>query len=175
MLDLDPSEQIVKKVRRHKFVLVFNSLFVLFLVFIPPLIYLFVRGNITLGGNDLALFFFVYFAILLFAWVGFFKRWTDYYLDVLIITDKRVIDVEQKGFFNRDVATIGLEKIQDISVNVSGVLATFLDFGTLKIQSAGEATEFVIKDIPEPNEIKSLIYELHNKRVEAPQSVKVVE
>ena len=117
----------------------------------------------------------IYFAILLFGWVAFFKRWTDYFLDVLIITDKRVIDIEQRGFFHRDVATISLEKIQDISVNVSGVLATFLDFGTLKIQSAGEAPEFVIRDIPEPNEIKSLIYDLHNKRLEAPQSVKVVQ
>ncbi|OGM96247.1 MAG: hypothetical protein A3B86_03845 [Candidatus Yanofskybacteria bacterium RIFCSPHIGHO2_02_FULL_38_22b] len=175
MIDIDPNEQIIKKVRRHKFVLVFNSLFVLFFVLIPPVFYKFVQSNITLSGNDLALFLVIYFAILLFVWVGFFKRWTDYYLDVLVITDKRVIDIEQKGFFHRDVATIGLDKIQDVSVNVSGILATFLDFGTLKIQSAGEVTEFVIRDIPEPNKIKAEIYDLHNKRLEAPQSVKVVQ
>ena len=175
MIDLDPNEQVVQKVRKHKFVLVFTSLFLVFFVVIPPLVYNFIRGNITLKGNDFALFLVIYSALMLFAWAVFFKRWTDYYLDVLIITDKRVIDIEQKGFFHRNVATISLEKIQDISVNVSGILATFLDFGTLKIQSAGEAPEFVIRDIPEPNQVKALIYDLHTKRVEAPQSVKVVQ
>ena len=175
MIDLDPNEQVIKKVRRHKIVLIFNSLFAIFFVLIPPVIYGFVQGNIVLKGNNLAFFLMIYFSILLFVWIVFFKRWTDYYLDVLLITNKRVIDIDQRGFFNRDVATITLEKIQDVSVNVNGIIATFLSFGTLTIQSAGEMTEFIIHDIPEPNEIKALIYELYKRRTEAPQSVKVVQ
>lgn len=175
MFDLEQNETIVKKVRRHKLVLIFNTLFLAVFVLAPPFLYWLTSNAIFVPGDDLALFFSIYSAVLLFAWTAFFKKWTDYYLDVLIITDKRVIDIEQKGFFSRDIATISLDKIQDITVNISGILATFLDFGTLKIQSAGEATEFVMRDIPEPNKIKSIIYELHIKRLEAPQSVKVVQ
>ncbi|MDP3792167.1 MAG: PH domain-containing protein [bacterium] len=175
MFDLDQNETMVKKVRQHKLVLFFNTFFLVIFVVAPPFLYYLAGNTVYVPGDDLALFFSIYSAILLFAWAAFFKKWTDYYLDVLIITDMRVIDIEQKGFFSRDIATISLDKIQDITVNINGVLATFLDFGTLKIQSAGEMTEFVIRDIPNPNKIKSIIYELHVKRLEAPQSVKVVQ
>jgi len=120
------------------------------------------------------LFLGIYSAILLIAWIIFFIIWTNYYLDVLLVTDKRIIDVEQRGFFSREISTVRLENIEDITINVSGVLATFLNYGTLKIQTAAEAREFIIHDVPEPNMVKSTIYDLHNKQAEAPKLVKVV-
>jgi hypothetical protein len=57
---------------------------------------------------------------------------------------------------------------------VSGILATFLDYGTIRIQSAAEAREFIIRDVPEPNKVKSIIYDLHSKMIEAPKPVQMV-
>ena len=165
MLDLNPDEKIFLQVRRHKLALILESFFLLFFVVLPPLLFWLSKQVISIRGNDLAIFIAVYSAILLLAWIIFFVIWTNYYLDVLIVTDKRIIDVEQKGFFNRELATVRLENIQDITVNVGGILATFLDYGTLKIQTAAEAREFIVRDVPEPNKVKSVIYDLHNKRV----------
>lgn len=177
MIDLDPGEKIVLKVRRHKFSLFLECLFLVVFIILPPLVYILggtVDYSFRLPGNTFFLFMFLYSSALLFAWILFFVIWTNYYLDVLIVTDKRIIDVEQKGFFHRELSTLRLDKIQDITVTVSGILATFLDFGTMRIQTAGESTEFVMRDVPEPNRVKSIIYELHSKQAEAPQSVKVV-
>ena len=175
MIDLSPDEKIVLKVRRHKLVLIFETLFLVFFVILPPLLFFVSERVVAIRGNDLALFFSVYSAILLIAWMIFFIIWTNYYLDVLIVTDKRIVDIEQKGFFYREISTVRIENIEDITVSVSGVLATFIDYGTLRIQTAAEAREFIIRDVPMPNKVKSTIYDLHNKRLEAPQSVKMVQ
>lgn len=174
MIDLDPNEKIILKVRRHKLALVFESFFLGFFVVLPPILFFISESIGSVRGNDTALFLVVYSFILLLAWMIFFMIWTDYYLDVLLVTDKRVVDVEQKGFFSREVATVRLDNIEDISLSVSGILGTFMDFGTLRIQTAAESREFIIKDVPEPNKIKSIIYDLHNKQKDAPQPVKVV-
>ena len=83
--------------------------------------------------------------------------------------------MEQKSFFSRDVATLRLDKIQDIRVKIRGILATFLDFGEIQIQTAGESEEFILRYVPKPDKIKSVIYDLCSKIAEAPQSVKVIE
>jgi len=163
MLDLDPSEKLVLKVRRHKLVLFFQSFFLTLFVIVPPLLFWVSQQNLAIRGNNLALFASLYSAILLIGWITFFIIWTNYYLDVLIVTDKKVIFMEQKGFFKREIATLRLDRIQDITVTVTGIIATFLDYGTLRIQSAGETPEFVIASIPKPIKVKAIIYELQGK------------
>lgn len=178
MIDLDPNENVILKVRRHKLALILESTFLVIFIVLPPAVYYLINifgYLVQAGGDQFSLFLFAYSAVLLFGWIIFFKIWTDYYLDVLIVTDKRLIDIEQKGFFKRDVATLRLDKIQDIRVNVSGVLATFLDFGEISIQTAGESKEFIMRYVPEPSKVKGVIYDLCRKLAEAPQSVKVVE
>lgn len=162
---LEQGEKIILKVRRHKLGLVFESMFLALFVIFPPILFWASERAIVIKGNDLALFVGSYSLVLLIAWMIFFVIWTRYYLDVLIITDKRVIDIDQKGFFSREVATLGLDKVQDITITISGILATFMDFGTVKIQTAGESGEFVIRDVPEPSKIKSTIYSLQHRPI----------
>src|SRR3989344_476128 len=90
-------------------------------------------------------------------WIIFFVRWTDYYLDVLLVTNKRVMDIEQIGLFSRDTLETRLENIQDIRVEVAGFLASIMDFGNPRLQTAGSTTEFVIKNIHKPHKTKDII------------------
>ncbi len=90
-------------------------------------------------------------------WICLSIRWTDYYLDVVLITNKRIVDIEQIGLFSRDVAETRLENIQDTRVEISGFLASVMHFGNLYVQTAGSAREFAIKNIGNPHEVKDLI------------------
>lgn len=178
MIQLESEEKILLKVRKHKFVLFMQSSFIPFLIVAPPIIYAILNKTgyfVTLNSNVLYLFIFLYSAILLLCWTVFFVFWTDYYLDILIVTNKRIIDIEQKGFFNRELAIVRLEKVQDITVQIKGILATFLDFGDLRIQTAGESREFIVKNLPNPNEIRKIIYGLHSEVLEKPKPVKIIE
>src|SRR3989344_712138 len=106
MIDLDPNEKIILKVRKHKLAFVFETLFLSLFIILPPVLF-WVSGNTAvIRGNDFALFTAIYSGILLIGWIIFFIIWTNYYLDVLIVTEKRIIHVEQKGFFNREAATL---------------------------------------------------------------------
>ncbi|MBI2065246.1 MAG: hypothetical protein HYT62_04295 [Candidatus Yanofskybacteria bacterium] len=40
-----------------------------------------------------------------------------------------------------------------------------MDFGTVKIQTAGESEEFIIRDVPEPAKIKSIVYGLQHRQI----------
>jgi uncharacterized membrane protein YdbT with pleckstrin-like domain len=80
-----------------------------------------------------------------------------YVLDVWIVTDKRIIDSTQHGFFSRSVSELHLSRVQDISVKVDGLFQSLLKFGDLVIQTAGTENKFDFRQIPNPNEVKNQI------------------
>jgi hypothetical protein len=177
MIQLEAEERVLLKVRKHKFILIIQALPMIILVIGLPIVYTYIAKLgyfASFAGNTVYLFIFSYATIFLLSWIAFFVFWTDYYLDTLIVTNKRLLDIEQRGFFNREISILRLDKIQDITVTIKGVLATFIDFGSLHIQTAGEQREFVVRDIPNPNKVRKIIYDLHNKILENPQSVKII-
>lgn len=93
--------------------------------------------------------------------VALFLAFTDYYLDIWVITNQRLIFVELTGLFNRKISSVSYHKVQDVSVEVKGVIPTLLDYGDLQVQTAGEFHEFIFKDVPKPYELKDKILSLH--------------
>lgn len=175
-IQLDPGEHIIREVRRHPFPFIMEVSFLALFILVPPILFWADHAlNIELVWTvTWAEFVFVYSVILLCAWISFFIMWTNYYFDVLVVTDQRLIDIEQKRFFARDMATLRLDKIEDIKIEITGLLPTLLNFGTLHIQTAAEAREFVLKNIPHPQQTKDVIWDLHVAQVDKPQEVKVV-
>jgi hypothetical protein len=58
-----------------------------------------------------------------------------WYYTVYIVTNQRLRQVTQRGFFGKDVIELGLSKIQSISYNVPGFTGEVLGFGTIVIQT----------------------------------------
>ena len=71
-----------------------------------------------------------------------------------IITNKNLIDVEQKGVFNREISTTRLSRIQDINTEVNGFFPTFMNFGNLSVQTAGTFKVFSITGIENPINVR---------------------
>ena len=91
---------------------------------IPPLIWqdkleLFL---LPLGGLVIGMVIFSYH----------FMLW---YYTVYIVTDQRLRQVTQKGFFGTDVVELQLSKIQNISYNIPGFSGEVFGYGTLVIQT----------------------------------------
>lgn len=115
----------------------------------------------------------------LFIWLFFFFSFLDYYLDVWVITSRRIIDVEQRGFFSRVIGEHGLNKIQDVASEAHGAAATFLRYGDVYVQTAGTKQRFKFHQVPDPEGVRDLIigliYEYKKKhpeeRVEAVANV----
>ena len=88
-----------------------------------------------------------------------FVFWTNYYLDVWIITNKKILNVDQHGLFKREVIVLHLDKIQDITYMVDGLVATTLNYGNIKVTTAGKEAEFVLPGIPNPALVQAKINE----------------
>ncbi len=161
VLPLDQDEQVVLRVRRHWFVLFKTSFMVILAVLLPVVGFVFVRRNVPDLSfsieNGTHFLMFLYSLWLLLWWTVLFAQWTDYYLDVWYVTTKRIIDVEQKGIFHREVTTLRFERVQDITVEIPGFVATILDFGDIHVQTAGESRKIIIEHAKNPAHVKRLL------------------
>lgn len=161
-----PGEEILLVLHRHWFDILsqFFSIFgmVLLLVgsyLIMPLVYPNLRSE-----TSYQLFVFLENLFFLMIWMFFFVVWVDYYFDVWIVTDQRIVNIEQKGLFSRVVSELELDKVQDITSDVKGVIPTFLNFGDLYVQTAAEMERFVFHNIPDPYSVKDMVMNLQKKQ-----------
>ncbi len=99
-------------------------------------------------------------AYLLFIWLLLFFSMIDYLLDIWVITDRRIIDVQQNGFFSRKISEQMLSKIQDISSDTSGFWPTVWKYGDLTVQTAAEQNKFFFEEIPDPEGVRDLLIRL---------------
>jgi len=102
-------------------------------------------------------------AYALLVWLFAFLEFTDYYLDIWIVTNERIINIEQKGLFTRVASELHLSSIEDATSEVKGMIHTFLDYGNVQIQTAGEKTRFTFKNVPHPELVKQSVIQLINE------------
>lgn len=156
-----PDEHVVVVLHRHWFVFVRHLAQVLLMATLPLAILAVVitmtEFQLDAGTLSYALLVMgggLYGLFLLMLLYGY---WLDYALDVFIVSDKRVVDIEQAGLFNRTVSEQRLFRVQDVTYEVKGMLRTFLKFGDVHIQTAGEKVRFVFEDVPHPDRVTELI------------------
>ncbi len=111
----------------------------------------------SVGHGALVLFFALFYLFLLTLLYGF---WLDYYLDVFIVTNKRVVDIEQSGLLSRTIAEQPLYRIQDVTSEVNGALAHLFRYGNVYIQTAGEKERFFFEQVPNPELVVRTILSL---------------
>ena len=163
-LPLEPGEMVVLRCHKHWLVYAVDGLILLVMLVAPNLAYTW--GARTMGqafviNHDLAVFlYFGWFSLL---WVYFFIVWTNTYLDAWIITDKRIIDIEQKSLFHREVSDFRIEKIQNITVKEAGFMANVFGYGAIHVETAGERIELKFDYLPKPYNVRDTISECHDK------------
>ena len=166
--ELESGEVLIERVQRHWFIFLLESVGLVFVAFAPLILIPFLPKEVLAILSDSILIFY-YSLWLLFVWVAFFVLFTDYYLDVWVITTKRVVNIEQTGLFNRTSTSCFISKIQDIEIKVEGILATLLGFGKIKIHTAGaEKAVLMMDNIALPQRVKEVITRLqHAEKLES--------
>jgi len=157
---LAEGEKIVVVIRRHWFSLAVEGVFDIFVFVCLIGAMLFLDTVMLVGENSqyaeavvpIGFFGLGFFGLLL--WMHFFASWSDHWLDTWIITDRRFIDIEQKGFFVREVSSFPLDRIQDVTYTVAGIIPTWLHFGDVRIQTASISEDFIMRQVPFPQDVK---------------------
>lgn len=101
--------------------------------------------------------------VFLFCWLFLFQAFLDYYLDIWVVTNHRIINISQTGLFHREVSELRLYRVQDASAAVSGFIRTVFNYGSIEIQTAGEKSHFIFEDIAHPQEVSKNILQLAEK------------
>ena len=83
--------------------------------------------------------------------VLFFYHWMSWYFSIFVVTNMRLRQVTQKGFFNKSVIDVGISKIQNVSYNVPGFSAAMLGYGNLVVQTY--VGDLVLDKIHHPSKI----------------------
>ncbi|MEM9336766.1 MAG: PH domain-containing protein [Patescibacteria group bacterium] len=170
---LEEDEELIRIIRRHWFIpaMEFFGLAVLATV---PLIFFLLLQNVPENEFFTPEDFVAYIGVFLFlsaAWTLMLVMaaamvWTHHYLDMWVITNRRIILIDQVRLFNRQIGSFRLERLQDLNIEVRGIIATFLNFGTVEAQTAsGSEEEFRGGGLPDPQGIKSLILQKSEERV----------
>lgn len=93
-------------------------------------------------------------------WLLCFHGFLDYYLDTWIVTNSRIINIEQHGLFSRIRSEQSLSRIQDVSAEVKGLLPTLFGYGTVYVQTAGAEERITMKQVRNPEHIAQILINL---------------
>lgn len=158
-IPLEDGEEILLKVHKHWWFIVVRAvgLGIFWLVPFAAWQVLHDLGIVTFTSPSVAGYITLAALWALVGWVLFWQFWTLYYMDMWIVTNRRLIDIDYKAFFDRNIAILRLEKIQDMTVEVSGIIGSLLKFGHILVQTAATDTEFIIDQVADPERLRDAI------------------
>lgn len=97
-----------------------------------------------------------YLCLLAFGFLSFLH----WFFNVYIVTDRRILDLDYRGFLFFSVSETPLANIQDVSYKVSGGWGVFFDFGDVFIQTAATQAQFEFLNVPHPHLVHDKITDL---------------
>lgn len=114
-------------------------------------------GSFKLNLGFVGLLLFLLMSFFLIATIWIWRR------NVVVITNKHIVDLDQKGLFNRIVSSQSLGRIQDVRSEIRGPMQTIFQYGTIIVQTAGESQNFRFDYIPHPYVVEKYILDTHQK------------
>jgi len=102
---------------------------------------------------------YAWFGIVLIVLFYVLYHWIMYYFDSFIITDLRIIDIDQHGLFKRTVSETTFDRVQDVTYSIIGMVATTLNFGTVNVATASATTKIELDHVPHPRKVHEIILE----------------
>lgn len=158
-----PYEKIMITCRRHPITFVPYILFSLLLLAAPFGLYLLLANSFsdllqTQNGYIIAVLgaSIYYLSCLLF----FYTNFVSFHLDLWVVTNDRLLDMEQKSLFHRTISEVDLYQIQDASSEVHGFFPSIFGYGNIILQTAGPVPKFYFRNVANPNKLREQILHL---------------
>jgi hypothetical protein len=86
-----------------------------------------------------------------------YMRWAR---TVFLVTDMRVVDHEQKGFFHRVLTQANYDQIDEVSVQIKGIAPTVFRYGTLSLKLTGASADIEVSHVGRPDRLANLLNDL---------------
>ncbi|HOX60517.1 MAG TPA: PH domain-containing protein [Candidatus Magasanikbacteria bacterium] len=156
-------EKVLFVLRRHPITFVPQIILFIILLSVPFVMYFLFQNlytnffnNTILEPISVLVASAYYLGVLLF----FYGQFIDFYLDLWIVTNDRVVDIEQKGLFARTISEVDLYRIQDVTTEIHGFIGTIFNYGDVIIKTASNNSEVVFIDVADPNFLRHKLIEM---------------
>lgn len=96
---------------------------------------------------------------LLFCWLLFAEKITDYLLNFWVVTNRRIVEGELLKLFDHKISTLELQDIEDITIHNQGFWSNYFNYGRLDVQTAGSVNEFFAEKVTNPEYVQKVIFD----------------
>jgi uncharacterized membrane protein YdbT with pleckstrin-like domain len=163
---IDPGETKLYEVHKHWFGLVIVYLqigagfaaLVLLLWFLTPVLFPNAdasQRNLKLSVITAAGGIVTWLILVLFTYI--------YQQSKLIISNKNLTQIIQKGLFRRQVSELSMADVEDVSAAKNGILQTVFNYGDLVVETAGETEKFQFDFCPRPDFYGKVVLDARQK------------
>ena len=150
---LRDEEKIVMWISKHSVIYLFIFLIFMAVCVLPAVVFIFIGVffELPLWSWWLLLWYEIFMSLFV------FQKFLEEVMDLLIVTDQRIINIEQKSFFHREVSAALLSQVQDVSYTRDTFFSTIFNFGKIILQTAGESSFFTMDFVADPEAIQERI------------------
>jgi len=158
------NEEVHLFLRRHFVTNIPWIIFSIILFVLPLFAFPFLRSLPFIADTSPALAFILlaFYYIIIFGTVVL-ASFINWYFNVYIVTNERVIDVDFVNILYREVSATRLNLIQDVTSKTGGVVRAIFNYGDVFIQTAGSEVNFDFHAVPHPQEVSHEIEKLMEK------------
>ncbi len=149
-VQLKPDEEILDVVREHAATHAWAWLLAVAWLLLP---FFLAWPLFRYGPVGVAVFGALLASGLLYAWL----RWRHWRGTMLVVTNRRVIDVETSGLFGRRVTSVPFRRVDEVVVERRGAGAFFLRYATVRVVTAGSAADIEFVRAPGAERLRDLI------------------
>lgn len=155
----EEEEKVVLFLRQH-FIVNIPWIFISIIMIIAPTFILMTSILDQFPQNFKFVFILIWYLIT-FAYV--LQNFLNWFFNVYIITDERIVDVDFYNLIYKEVHDAHIDRIQDVTYNMGGVIRTIFNYGDVLIQTASEVPNFDFLAVPQPDKVAKVLQELQTE------------
>lgn len=164
IVQLDSQEEVIGVVRRSFIAESPRLGFALVWLLLP---FFFLFPLLQLGAFGV-----VFFCLLIISGIYYgVRQWLSWRFTMLLITDQRVIDIDQLGVFERTVSELSYDIITDVTVSYSGVIRRLFRIGVVRVETTqAHMFDLEMLNVADPKKVRDLILDVQYMMSEGQKS-----
>ena len=143
-----PHEEVLLWIKKHPLVYLKTVFMVLVIGGLPLVLFLVALSLLTQTIPQIVWLIAILYLVV--SLLVFYLKWLEEVLDIVIVTDQRLVDMDQYNIFRRAMGEVALEQITDVTGTVKGIFGTIFNYGSIRIETAGQTSDFSIRDVAHP-------------------------
>lgn len=155
--NLHPNEKLENIYRQSEVVLIKPVLIIFILIYVPWAFL--IKYELDFQFRRLLLFW--TFVVLAYG----INKYLLWLLNCYLITSQRVVVIIYHQIFKKQVIESPIERILNISFQTKGFFSSLLRYGDVEVQIVGLVEPLVFKNVKNPERVKDILWNIHNKHV----------